>query len=163
MNRILILLIGVLLVSCNQNKKENLKTDHNSVVSVEMTENFDWLLGEWKRNNEEDGKETFEHWQKKSNVEYIGLGFTMRGQDTIKQEKIRLIKLNNKWVLEVQPQDEPQPITFKMTSFKDQEFICENKDLDFPNKIKYWKNGNKINATVSGGEMEILFEFKRLD
>ncbi len=162
MNKLLILIIGILLISCNQNKKEISKTNENLSESTEMTDNFDWLLGKWKRNNEEIGKETFEKWEKKSNTEYLGLGFTMQNGDTLKQEKIRLIKSNNNWYLKVQPQDEPEPITFKMTSFNEQEFICENKDLDFPNKIKYWKNKDKINASVSGEGMEIPFEFERI-
>ncbi|MCK5776191.1 MAG: hypothetical protein KAH25_08445, partial [Bacteroidales bacterium] len=53
------------------------------------------------------------------------------------------------------------PITFKMTSYTDQEFICENKELDFPKSIKYWKEGKKIKAIVSGDDMEIAFEFER--
>jgi len=162
MNKLIILILGISLISCNQNKKENSKTDGKQIESIEMIDNFDWLLGEWKRNNEEVGKETFEIWEKKSNTEYLGLGFTKQNGDTLKQEKIRLIKTNNNWNLEVQSQDEYEPIIFKMTSFNDQEFICENKDLDFPNKIKYWKNKDKLNASVSGEGMEIPFEFERI-
>ena len=63
--------------------------------------------------------------------------------------------------MKVQPQDEPEPITFNMTNFNQQEFVCENKTLDFPKLIKYWKNGNKINALVSGDDMKISFEFEK--
>jgi len=87
----------------------------------------------------------------------------MQNKDTLKQEKIRLVKSGGKWDLEVQPQDEPQPIIFNMTSYSDQEFICENKTLDFPKLIKYWKDGNKINALVEGDNMEIPFEFERIN
>lgn len=142
---------------------EKSKTDKNSSESTEIATTFDWLLGKWKRNNEEAGKETFENWEKKSNTKYVGLGFTMQNGDTIKQEKIRLIELNNNWSLKVQPQEEPESITFIMTSHNNEEFICENKELDFPNIIKYWKNGDKLNATVSGGEMKISFEFEKMN
>ncbi len=146
MNKVLILLTVVLISSCNQNKKEN----------------FDWLLGKWKRTNEELGKETFENWQKKSDTEYIGLGFTIQNGDTIMQEKIKLIKSNNNWNLEVKVSEESESIIFKMTNYGGKKFTCENKEIDFPKKIKYWKNGDKINASVSVDEMEILFEFERL-
>ncbi|MBT3383057.1 MAG: hypothetical protein HN778_02560 [Prolixibacteraceae bacterium] len=126
------------------------------------TENFDWLLGNWKRNNEEAGKETFEVWEKTSNSEYIGLGFTMQNGDTIKQEKIKLIKLNGKWDMEVKVPEEAESIIFKMSEFDKNEFTCVNEVLDFPNKIKYWRNGDKINALVSGGDMEIPFEFEKI-
>ena len=159
---VLILFIGLLLISCNQDKKENTEVVENSVKETEAPENFDWLLGNWKRNNEEEGKETFENWEKKSRTEYIGLGFTMQGSDTTKQESIRLVKSNKSWRLEVKAPEDSEAISFKMTSFNEQEFICENEELDFPKLIKYWKNGNKLNALVSGGDMKIEFEFKKL-
>ena len=59
--------------------------------------------------------------------------------------------------------NEPESITFEGTSHDKNEFICENTEIDFPNKIKYWKNGSNINASVSGVDMEIPFEFERLE
>ena len=162
MNKILILLIGILLISCNQPKKEVVNVDDTAVEPANAAVSFDWLLGKWKRTNDKAGKETFENWQKNDANEYIGFGFTLQDQDTIQQEKMRLISLNDHWSLEVQPQDEPQPISFLMTSYNDHEFTCEKKDRDFPNKIKYWKNGDKLNAMVSGSDLKIPFEFERL-
>jgi len=164
MKKIVILSMTVIAIlflsSCTSNNSEESKTQNNEISK--STENFDWLLGNWKRNNEKENRETFEIWKKTNNSEYSGIGFTIQNNDTIKQEKIKLIKLDKKWVLEVQPQDEPEPIAFNMTSYNDQEFICENKELDFPKLIKYWKNESKINALVSGDDMEISFEFKRI-
>lgn len=156
----LIIIATLFFNSCAENTNKQTKTIVEEKTSIE---NFDWLLGNWKRNFEEEGKETFEIWTKNSNSEYLGIGFTMQNNDTIKQEKIRLIKSNGKWALEVQPQDEPTHIIFNMTSYNDKEFICENKELDFPKLIKYWKSGDKINALVSGGEIEIPFEFERIE
>ncbi len=158
----LILLMAIVILSFNSCTEEGEKETKAMDEKEMITENFDWLLGNWKRTGEEAGKETFENWQKTSDTEYIGLGFTMQNKDTLKQEKIRLIKLENNWTLEVQPQDEPSPVIFNMTSFNDQEFICENKALDFPKLIKYWKSENKLNALVSGDDMEISFEFERI-
>lgn len=162
MNKLLILLFGILLISCSQNKKENLRSDEKFVEIVKVSENFDWLLGKWIRLNEEEGMETFENWEKISDTEYSGIGFTMQNGDTLKQERIKLIKSNSSWNLEVKVPEESESIIFNMTSYDMEEFTCENEVIDFPNKIKYWKNGDKINASVSGGEMEIPFEFERL-
>ena len=144
--------------SCAEKNKIETKVLTEKKVA---NEKFDWLLGNWKRNNEEIGKETFEIWKKNSDFEYSGIGFTMQNNDTINQEKIKLLKFENKWILKVQPQDEPNPITFMMTSYNEKEFICENKELDFPKLIKYWKNGNKLSALVSGDDVEISFDFDR--
>lgn len=156
-----IVLIGFLIIACNQ--KENKKSEVKSTTSIESSENFDWLLGEWKRLNEEEGKETFENWNKISNTEYSGIGFTMQNGDTIKQEKIQLIKTNRKWNLTVKAPEDSESITFNGVSYNENEFTCENHEIDFPNKIKYWKNGDRINASVSNAEMEIPFEFEKLN
>jgi len=154
---ILLITVAILSFSSCTKKESKVKIEVKTING-----NFDWLLGNWKRVNEAEGKETFEIWKKNSNSEYSGIGFTMQNNDTIKQERIQLIKLGEKWVLEVQPQDEPEPIRFNMTSYNQQEFICENKILDFPKLIKYWKNGNRINALVSGDDLELSFEFERI-
>ena len=163
MKKILILLTGILIMSCNQTKKDNRKEEVKTEATTEKSENFDWLLGKWKRLNEEEGKETFENWNKINETEYFGIGFTMQNGDTIKQEKIRLTKTSGKWNLTVKVSEEFESITFKVISHNETEFTCENNEIDFPNKIKYWKNGNRINAMVSGGEMEIPFEFEKLN
>ena len=162
MKKILILLIGVLIISCNQEKKENQKTATKSTTLIGESENFDWLLGKWKRLNEVEGKETFENWEKIKETEYLGIGFTMQKNDTINQEKMRLININGKWNLIVKIPQESESITFNGISHTENEFTCENNENDFPNKIKYWKNGERINAMVSGGKMEIPFEFEKL-
>jgi len=158
---IIILLIGVLLFSCKQNDKISSENSNNGSEIISKEENFDWLLGEWKRNNEEASKETFEIWEKVSSSEYSGIGFTMQNGDTIKQEKIRLIKKHNEWDLIVKVPEESQSIIFNMAEVNSDEFTCKNDSLDFPKLIKYWKNGEKLNALVSGTDFEIQFEFER--
>jgi hypothetical protein len=157
---VLIAIPILFFTTCVENN--NKETKRNVEKEKISNENFDWLLGNWKRNNEEYGKETFEIWTKKNHSTYYGIGFTMHKKDTLNQEKIRLIKTDGKWILKVQTQDDPNPTIFNMTSYGDQEFICENKTLDFPKLIKYWKNENKINAIVSGDDLEIRFEFEKI-
>ena len=164
MKKIVILSITAIAIlflsSCTSKNSEESKIQNNEISK--STESFDWLLGNWKRNNEKENRETFEIWKKKNNSEYYGIGFTLQNNDTIKQEKIKLTKLNNNWILEVKVPEETESIIFNLTSIGNKEFICENKEIDFPKKIKYWKNGAKINALVSGDEMEIPFEFERI-
>lgn len=156
----LILLIGILISSCNQNEKQTTNEIETAPITQnQVTSNFDWLLGNWKRVNEEDGKETFENWEKINETEYLGFGFTMQNSDTIQQETMQLAKVNGDWSLMVSIPEE-EAVIFKMTEFTESEFICENHKNDFPNRIKYWKNGAKINASISNSEMEIPFEFE---
>lgn len=111
---VLLLAAIVILFMSNCTSTTNKESKVNKSEISKSTENFDWLLGSWKRNNEEAGKSTFEIWKKTNSYEYIGLGYTMQNGDTIKQEKIKLIKLNGKWNLEVKVPEEIESIIFKM-------------------------------------------------
>jgi len=160
MRKKLMLLTGVLIISCNQKTEQ--KTDVDAITLTENAENFDWLLGKWKRINEVEGVETFENWQKTSATDYVGIGFTMKNKDTIWQEKMQLHNLDGKWNLVVKVPEEAETITFYGVSHNENEFSCENNENDFPNLIKYQKNGEKIHAVISGGDLEISYDFERL-
>lgn len=165
MKKILILLFGILVMSCNQTKKkeQGQESAETQIERNNKTENFDWLLGKWKRLNEKEGKETFENWNKISASEYSGIGFTMQNGDTIKREKVSLTKVDNDWNLAVEVLEEPEPTIFKMEKFSETEFTCINDSIDFPNKITYWKEAGKLKAKVSNSEFEIPFEFEKIE
>lgn len=129
----------------------------------QSTKNFDWLLGKWQRINEEQGKTTFENWEKTNNSEYNGIGFTIQNNDTISQEKMKIVETNGEWNLLVKTLEEKEFIPFKISEIQEGKFECKNDTLDFPKLIKYWKNGEKLNALVSGDSLELLFEFKRIE
>ncbi len=164
MKTILILLTSIFVLSCNQktNQIENLETKSNTNDEIEMAGNLDWLTGNWKRLNEEEDKETFENWEKISSSEYTGIGFTMQKGDTISQEKMDIIQKNGKWTLYVKMPYENEATTFEMMELKNNEFTFVNDTIDFPNKIQYWIEGDKMNAKISNAEMEIPFVFEKI-
>ncbi len=124
---------------------------------------FDWLLGTWEKGKGEgDPETTFEIWEKVDNSHYRGLGFTMIKSDTIRQESIKLTKTNEKWNLEVKSPNDSSWTPFEVTSIEDKKFICENNELEFPNKIKYWKSKNILIAIVSGIDQTLVFKFKEI-
>ena len=129
----------------------------------EKAENFDWLLGKWQRINEEKGKTTFENWEKINNSEYSGIGFTIQNSDTISQEQMKIIEADGKWNLLVKPLEEKEFIRFEMSEIQKDKFEFKNDTLDFPKLIKYWKDGDKINALVSGDSLKRTFEFERIE
>lgn len=150
-----VLITAFALTKCNT--KQN---DQKSTTQAKA--NFDWLLGNWKRTNEEKGKETFENWRKIDDSEYNGIGFTLQNSDTLRQEDMKLIQTNGKWNLLVKTPDENDFIKFEMVEIEKDKFECKNETLDFPKLIKYWKNGDKMNAIVSGDSLKLSFEFERM-
>ena len=81
-----VILTAFTFAMCNTKQNDQKST-------TQPTENFDWLLGNWKRTNEEKGKETFENWKKTNDTEYNGIGFTLQNSDTLSQEQMKLIQL----------------------------------------------------------------------
>lgn len=162
MKIIYILLVSTLAISCKQDTKNNQSENSAIETKTEIVDNFDWMNGNWKRLNDKDGKETFESWTKISPTEFSGIGFTIQKGDTISLEKMQLRKANDKWSFFVQTHEERTPIEFKITEIRNNEFLCINDSLDFPNQIKYWFEDEKLKANVSNEEMDIYFEFKKI-
>lgn len=121
-------------------------------------ENLDWILGQWERTNNPEGTITYEQWTK-TDTTYIGLGFTLQGQDTIFKENMRILKLDGKWNLEVSGVNE-NPTYFKFTNQHEDSFVCENSENEFPKKINYFIDGEKLTAIISDNDNEIPFYFK---
>ncbi|MGJ1264304.1 DUF6265 family protein [Sphingobacterium spiritivorum] len=148
---IVMILSAFVFTMCSNKQNGRMKAEH-----------FDWLSGNWQRTNEEKGKITFETWQKVADSVYNGIGFTMQNKDTISQEKMQLIKTNGKWTLWVNTLEEKELIKFEVSHIGDESFTFKNDSLNFPRTIKYWKNGDKLNATLTGDDIEIAYEFKQL-
>lgn len=139
-------------------------TDNKNVQNLyEEVENFDWLLGHWKRINEAGEKETFEIWEKLDERNYMGVGFTLLNADTISQEKMQISEQDGKWELTVKVPEESEVTVFPIIEEKNGGFTCANDFIDFPKQIKYWRNGDRINALVAGDSLKIEFEFERIE
>lgn len=148
--------IAFAFTMCNTKQYENTET------TTKKSENFDWILGKWQRINEQRGKVTFENWKKINDSEYSGIGFTIQNNDTINQEIMRILQTDGKWNLFVKTPEEKDFIKFEMSEIKEDKFEFKNDTLDFPKLIKYWKNGDNINALVSGDSLKLSFEFQQI-
>ena len=123
-------------------------------------QDFDWLTGKWKRTNDQEGRATYEYWTKNASTEYIGLGFTLRGHDTIFMEHLRLYKRTGEWVFEITGVNE-HPTLFPLEHHSEQSFRCGNPGNEFPKHIEYYLEEKVLNAKISGGGNEILFTFEK--
>jgi len=131
-------------------------------AKTEEITNFDWLTGNWIRTNEIKGKQTYENWMRGIKNEYIGFGYTTEKNDTIWQENITLIKRDSVWNFEVFGKGESVPTIFKLSKIGKESFVCENDLNEFPKKIRYFRDKDKITAIISDSNTEIPFEFEKL-
>lgn len=155
MKKVLVAIAIIVCWSC----KERERSVEVIEKSFNISKSFDWLLGDWKRTNEQEGKETFEIWEKVSNKEYFGFGFTIQNSDTIWQENIKLIKGDTAWNFEVTGQGEMHPTIFRIMNIERERFDSENQENEFPKVISYFREGKKLKAVIARGDMEIPFEF----
>ncbi len=162
-----ILLIAMLMAACSNTKKEepNAKPLPKPLVEqeVQLTKDLDWLLGKWNRINEEEGLTTLEFWEKENSSVYKGLGFTLQNGDTIKQEKMRITNNGNAWILTVKVPEEETAVAFSEKEVGETTFTFVNPDIDFPNSIKYWMTDDTLKANIYNKDLEILFDFVKLD
>ena len=156
----ILLIVTILfgIYSCNHQLET--KVEDNSKVELKNID-FDWLLGKWTRVNDQENKKTFENWEKISNLEYIGFSYTMENNDTVWQERVKLIKTINNWSFNVTEKGEIEPTKFALSEIKEKKFICENQLNEFPKKIEYELIGNILHAKISGNDIEVLFDFKK--
>ncbi len=158
MNKLYSFLIVLVLISC----KNNTSAEADKVTITKEIENFDWLLGDWQRTNETEGKSTFEHWKKVNDSLYKSLAYTMKDQDTIWLENVNLTKNNDTWSFDVKGKGDNKATSFIVSEMDAESFTCVNDKNEFPKKIIYFKNGTNIRAEISGGDMMIPFEFDRI-
>ncbi|MFT5149109.1 MAG: hypothetical protein ACI86P_001796 [Flavobacteriales bacterium] len=138
------------IISCNSGSESSVNSD----LSI------DWIVGDWQRINEVEGKRTYEYWKKEENG-YSGLGYTLRDIDTVFMEAMRIHKIHGEWALEIYGPNEI-PTIFTFSSLIENNFIADCPSNEFPKTISYsFEDGNLI-AFISDSTTSIPFEFEPL-
>ncbi|SEB77793.1 hypothetical protein SAMN04489761_1739 [Tenacibaculum sp. MAR_2009_124] len=142
MRTLSILYLIFVLISCNSKVK---------------SEKPEFLIGTWIRVTNTSNTKSFENWDNNLN----GLGYTIKKQDTVFKEILKIEKINGIFNLKVTGVNE-LPTYFLFTSQTDTSFTCQNEKNKFPKKIEYWKNEEKLYARISSDTIKIDFAFARL-
>lgn len=145
----LILFIGMSFTSCHQETTD------------QKFKKLNWLNGKWTRTNAKQGQSGYETWSNVSDTKLTGQGVTLEGNETVFVEQLELSIKDNEIFYIVRVTGEPKPVYFKMTSIDKDAFVCENPTHDFPKKISYNRNGNKIKAIISGDGKSVVYDFEK--
>jgi hypothetical protein len=121
-----------------------------------------WLEGTWNRTNIKAGKLAHERWIKTDQGELMGWGVSMTGSDTTFVEKLKIILKDNAMYYVADVPGNKELTYFKFTELITTGFVCEDPAHDFPKKISYQVEGNKLKTIISGNgkSIEYLFEKK---
>jgi len=122
------------------------------------------LEGVWKT---EQGSLFYEQWTLMADSSLAGKGFTLKGNDSLILETMRLSKKEGNWVYEAlaSGQNDGQSIAFTLKERSGNSWIFENLAHDYPNRIIYsFENDSTLMARTenTAGNKVQDFHFKRI-
>lgn len=110
-----------------------------------------WITGSWVLETR-NGK-VVESWIAESDSLLTGRSVIVKPDGTSAlQETLRLERTKGEWfyISKVEGQNDNLPITFHVVFIGREEFICENPEHDFPQRIAYRRIGNRMYASIEG-------------
>lgn len=133
----------------------------NHIGFSQSMKDFSWLKGKWERHNVKPGTSVFEVWEKTKNG-YFGQGVSLKGVDTTFVEKLSLIEKEGNLYYVADVAHNPEPTYFKITSYTKNGFVSENPQHDFPKKIEYILEGERMTVVISDGDKKMGFVFVKM-
>jgi hypothetical protein len=110
-----------------------------------------WLAGTWKIDT---GRGFIvEKWKSVNDSTLTGRSFFVKAQgDSVLQESLELSLRKGQWTFTstVQGQNNNQPVSFRVIFARGTEFISENPEHDFPQRIAYRRVKNNLFASIEG-------------
>lgn len=120
-----------------------------------------WLAGTWTRLHMKADRTAHERWEKTGENTLAGWGVTLKEKDTLFVEKLQLVVKDNSIWYVADVSENKGPVWFRLTNITPDGFTCENPAHDFPQKITYQREGDKLLATISGNGRAMAFNFVR--
>lgn len=122
---------------------------------------LEWLVGSWQRTNAKPGRLGVETWEKTSATEFVGLGVSLKGADTMFVEKLKIIVKGNAIFYVADVPENKSEVYFKAILVENNNVVFENLKHDFPKRIAYEFDGSKLKATTSADAKIQEFWFER--
>jgi hypothetical protein len=108
---------------------------------------FDWMVGRWCT-AETKGEQTCESWTAWSRGRMRGEGRTFKAGKMIAGEATSISLRGDKSVYRASPGGAP-PVTFVETRRGRDRVAFENRGHDYPQRIRYWREGRALLAEIS--------------
>lgn len=122
---------------------------------------MEWLVGTWRRVDLPEGRSGYERWTYNGVQGFNGVGVSERGGKTVFEEKLRIVEKDGAVHYVADVAENAEPVYFKLTELSENELTFENPAHDFPQKIAYRRDGERLHVTVSAGDKATEFEFER--
>lgn len=163
---LLFIFLPLLLNSCKNNSEAEKPETEIEAKYFERINQLQWLLGTWT--NETIAEFSQETWSKENDSTYTAYSFVEIDSKVVFAETMALEQKTDSLFLTVVTanQNDAIPVTFKLISSEKGQFIFENKNHDFPERIIYTNPVKDslhawIEGTVNGEAKKVDFYFSR--
>lgn len=124
---------------------------------------FAWMSGDWIQRSESNGRtmNIEESWNAPAAGMMLGVSRTsLEGEDKGQFEFLRLSCQGLQVLLYPLPGGQPRD-PFRLKSYGPKEAVFENLEHDFPQVIRYWREGEALHASIGTAETpaQVTFEF----
>lgn len=119
-----------------------------------------WMLGSWQRVGLPEGTSGYERWHMDGGA-FVGVGTKLKDQRVVFEEKLRLETDNGDVFYVADVAENAKPVRFRLVTQTEHSAIFENPEHDFPKRIAYRLDGDRLEVVTSGDGREIVFRFKR--
>lgn len=122
---------------------------------------LDWLVGGWV--GEVDGQQVEERWTPIAGRSMLGVGRTVAHGETTSFEYLRVEWRDDTIYYLASPQGRDPPTVFALGAISADAVTFENAKHDFPQRIRYQREGDALHVEISGGGQVLRWTLRRAD
>lgn len=108
------------------------------------------MAGCWERNDKARSMFISEQWMKPAGTSILGMGRTVKNGATIDHEFMRIEERADGLYFVAKPSASNEETEFKLIRFKPGEVIFENPEHDFPQRVIYKFDPDKLTGRIEG-------------
>jgi hypothetical protein len=117
-------------------------------ASAAGVEQLSWLSGCWRSAGGE--RQTTEQWMKPGGDQMLGMSHTVAGAKTREFEFMRIVQEENGEIFFIAQPSRQNETRFKLTFIGDREARFEKSKHDFPQRVIYRRDGDKLLGRIEG-------------
>lgn len=132
-----------------------------TLPALAAADDLSWMEGHWR--SEADGRVSEEIWTNGEGGLYLGVNRSLRNGQASGFEYLRIINTDERTAYCAQPGG-GEAVCFDQVESTEHAVTFENPDHDFPQRIRYVRDGDRLTATISDllGEQAFSFGWERV-
>src|SRR3569832_1704200 len=131
-------------------------------VATAQDARFGWLVGDWREDIA--GTWTTEHWHEAPDGTMTGSSGSGQGPTVREIETMTISRDGDGAVFTARPGGATSPTAFRQTARGAQDVTFENPGHDYPQRIRYWREGDTLRAEISmkDGSRAMNWRYRRI-